>query len=161
MGGVFLSQIEGNDTYKLPPEITFFLDTSNPSRPITDVTINAVSITNPYGGSVVGGTSPVQIKTTLNSLYTFPYVNRTAANTKWIRIGISSQNNQTRAMWKNYFDYTTRVAGFPSASVETGDTGTESYIVVHGSDISDTGDYDIKAVATNATYTALLYGVGG
>lgn len=158
MGGVFLSQNDGNNTYKLPPAISFSLDTSNPSRPITRVTVNAVSITNPYGGSVVGGNSPVQIKTTLNSLYTFPYADGTA-NTKWFRIGVSTPDDQARVMWKNYFDYTAKVAGIPGT--ETGVSGTESYIVIHGSDIADTGDYDIKAVATNATYTALVYGVGG
>lgn len=159
MGGVFLSQIDGNNTYKLPPEISFSMDISNPSRPITRVTVNAVSITNPYGGSVVGGNSPVQIKTTLDSLDTFPYAEGTA-NTKWIRIGISTPDDQARAMWKNYFDYTAKVAGLPTGT-ETGVSGAESYIIVHGSDAADTGDYDIKAVATNATYTALLYGVGG
>lgn len=159
MGGVFLSQIDGNNTYKLPPAITFSMDNSNPSRPITLVTVNAVSITNPYGGSVVGGNSPVQIKTTLDSLYTFPYANG-IANTKWIRIGVNTSDEQARAMWKNYFDYTAKVAGLPDET-ETGIDGAESYIVIHGTDAADTGDYDIKVVATNATYTALLYGVGG
>jgi len=159
MGGVFLSQIDGNNTYKLPPAIGFSMDNSNPSRPITLVTVNAVSITNPYGGSVVGGNSPVQVKTTLDSLYAFPYADG-IANTKWIRIGVNTSDDQARAMWKNYFDYTSRVAGLPDET-ETGISGTESYIVVHGTDAADTGDYDIKVVATNATYTALLYGVGG
>jgi hypothetical protein len=159
MGGVFLSQIDGNNTYKLPPAITFSMDNSNPSLPITLVTVNAVSITNPFGGSVVGGNSPVQIKTTLDSLYMFPYADG-VANTKWIRIGVNTSDDQARAMWKNYFDYTSRVAGLPDET-ETGISGTESYITIHGSDAPDTGDYDIKVVATNATYTALLYGVGG
>jgi len=159
MGGVFLSQIDGNNTYKLPPSITFSMDNSNPSRPITLVTVNAVSITNPYGGSVVGGNSPVQIKTTLDSLYTFPYADG-IANTKWIRIGVNTSDDQARAMWKNYFDYTATVAGLPEET-ETGISGTESYITIHGTDAADTGDYDVKVVATNATYTALLYGVGG
>jgi len=159
MGGVFLSQIDGNNTYKLPPAIGFSMDNSNPSRPITLVTVNAVSITNPYGGSVVGGNSPVQVKTTLDSLYAFPYADG-IANTKWIRIGVNTSDDQARAMWKNYFDYTSRVAGLPDET-ETGVSGTESYILIHGTDAADTGDYDINVVATNATYTALLYGVGG
>ena len=159
MGGVFLSQLDGNNTYKLPPAITFSMDNSNPSRPITLVTVNAVSITNPYGGSVIGGNSPVQVKTKLDSLNTFPYADG-IANTKWIRIGITTEDDQARAMWKNYFDYTAKVAGLPDET-ETGIDGTESYIVIHGTDAADTGDYDINVVATNATYTALLYGVGG
>ena len=160
MGGVFLSQIDGNNTYKLPPEISFSLDNSDPSRPFTRVTINAMSITNPYGGSVVGGNSPVQIKTTLDSVYNLPYATG-KANTKWIRIAVNTSDEQARGMWKNYFDYTATVAGIPDT--ETGITGTESFIRIGYTDYvsNPTKDYDINVVASNATYTALLYGVGG
>ncbi len=160
MGGVFLSQIDGNNTYKLPPEISFSLDNSDPSRPVTKVTINAVSITNPYGGSVVGGNSPVQIKTTLDSVYNLPYA-AGKANTKWIRIAVNTSDEQARGMWKNYFDYTATVAGIPYT--ETGITGTESFIRIGYTEYvsNPAKDYDINVVASNATYTALLYGVGG
>jgi len=159
MGGVFLSQIDGNNTYKLPPEISFSLDNSDPSRPVTLVTINAVSITNPYGGSVVGGNSPVQIKTTLDSVYDFPYASG-KANTKWIRIAVNTSDEQARGMWTSYFNYTAMVAGIPDT--ETGIAGTESYIII-GTDYvtNPTKNYDINVMASNATYTALLYGVGG
>jgi len=158
MGGVFLSQIDGNNTYKLPPEISFALDNSDPSRPVTRVTINAMSITNPYGGSVVGGNSPVQIKTTLDSVYNLPYASG-KANTKWIRIAVNTTDEQARGMWKNYFDYTATVAGIPHT--ETGIAGTESYILIRGSHLSDSDGYDINVVASNATYTAMVNGVGG
>jgi len=160
MGGVFLSQIDGNNTYKLPPEISFALDNSDPSRPVTRVTINAMSITNPYGGSVVGGNSPVQIKTTLDSVYNLPYASG-KANTKWIRIAVNTSDEQARGMWKNYFDYTSTVAGIPYT--ETGITGTESFIRIGYTEYvsNPAKDYDINVVASNATYTALLYGVGG
>jgi len=160
MGGVFLSQIEGNNTYKLPPEISFALDDSDPGSPVTRVTINAMSITNPYGGSVVGGNSPVQIKTTLDSIYDLPYATGNA-NTKWIRIAVNTSDEQARGMWKNYFDYTATVAGIPHT--ETGIAGTESYISIGYADYltNPSKDYDINVIASNATYTALLYGVGG
>jgi len=160
MGGVFLSQIDGNNTYKLPPEISFSFDNSDPGRPVTLVTINAVSITNPFGGSVVGGNSPVQIKTTLDSVYNLPYASG-KANTKWIRIAVNTSDDQARGMWKNYFDYTATVAGIPHT--ETGIAGTESYITIGYADYlaNPSKDYDINVVASNATYTALLYGVGG
>jgi len=160
MGGVFLSQIDGNNTYKLPPEISFALDNSDPSRPVTRVTVNAMSITNPYGGSIVGGNSPVQIKTTLDSVYNLPYA-AGKANTKWIRIAVNTSDEQARGMWKNYFDYTATVAGIPYT--ETGITGTESFIRIGYTEYvsNPAKDYDINVVASNATYTALLYGVGG
>jgi hypothetical protein len=158
MGGVFLSQIDGNNTYKLPPEISFALDNSDPNWPVTRVIINAVSITNPYGGSAVGGNSPVQIKTTLDSVYDLPYATG-KANTKWIRIAVNTTDEQARGMWKNYFDYTATVAGIPHT--ETGIAGTESYILIRGSHLSDSDGYDINVVASNATYTAMVNGVGG
>ena len=130
MGGVFLSQVQGNNTYKLPPEISFSTDESNPAHKIITVNINAVSITDPYGGSAVGGNSPVQIKTTLNSVYTFPYATGTA-NTRYIRIGINTTDDQARAMWTNYFSYTAKVADLPSGTV-IGNTTTESYILING-----------------------------
>lgn len=159
MGGVFLSQVDGNNTYKLPPEISFSRDNSDPSRPVTRVTINAVSISNPYGGSVVGGNSPVQVKTTLDSVYNLPYA-AGKANTKWIRIAVNTSDKQARGMWKNYFDYTAMVAGIPHW--ETGIAGTESYIRIGTDyDSNPVKKYDINVIASNATYTALLYGVGG
>jgi hypothetical protein len=159
MGGVFLSQVDGNDTYKLPPGIAFSVDDSELTRRIIQVNIDAIRITDPYGGSIVGGNTPVQIKTTLDSLYTFPYATGTA-NTKSIRIGFNTSDDQARIMWKNYFDYTSRVADLPS-DTETGISDTEAYILIKGFDTSETKGYDINVVATNATYMARLYGVGG
>ncbi len=156
MGGVFLSQVQGNNTYKLPPEISFSTDESNPAHKIITVNINAVSITDPYGGSAVGGNSPVQIKTTLNSVYTFPYATGTA-NTRWIRIGINTTDDQARAMWTNYFSYSALTADLPSSTV-IGNTTTESFIYIPD---FGTDPYGINVIASNATYTAALYGVGG
>jgi len=156
MGGVFLSQIQGNNTYKLPPEISFSTDESNPAHKIITVNINAVSITDPYGGSAVGGNSPVQIKTTLDSVYPFPYATGTA-NTRWIRIGINTTDDQARAMWTNYFSYSALVADLPSSTV-IGNTTTESFINISG---FGTDTYGINVIASNATYTAAVYGVGG
>jgi hypothetical protein len=155
MGGVFLSQVEGNNSYKLPPSISLSYD--NP--PVTDVHINAMSITSPFAsGSIVGGSSPAQVKTTLTSVYTLPFA-QGAANAKYLRIAIDTPDDQARIMWKNYFNYTARVAGIPNT--ESGISGTESYIIIHGSDSSDLAAYDIRVDATNATYAAALYGVGG
>jgi hypothetical protein len=156
MGGVFLSQVQGNNTYKLPPEISFSTDESNPADKIITVNINAVSITDPYGGSAVGGNSPVQIQTTLNSVYTFPYATGTA-NTRWIRIGINTTDNQARAMWTNYFSYSALAADLPSSTV-IGNTTTESFINISG---FGPDPYGINVIASNATYTAAVYGVGG
>jgi hypothetical protein len=159
IGGVFLSQSDGNNTYKLPPEISFFCNQSEPGKKIVTVTINALTITDPYGGSVVGGNSPVQIKTTLNSISPLPYVEGTA-NTKWIRIGINTTDDQARLMWMNYFNYTAMVAGIPTSYYTVDKSGNVSYIDIQGYDPSSV-DFDINVAASKATYTSTVYGVGG
>ncbi|MFA4849290.1 MAG: hypothetical protein WC626_06140 [Methanoregula sp.] len=155
MGGVFLTQSDGSTTYKLPPEISFTYDQTSK---ISTVNINALAITNPSGGSVVGGNSPVQIKTTLMSNNALPYAVGTA-NTRSIRIGINTEDDQARLMWKNYLNYTARAANLPNTV--TGNTTTESYIIINGTSLSETGEtYDINVIAKNATYSAMVYGVG-
>ena len=73
MGGVFLQQGDGNTTYKLPPEITFSYDNqTDPAKKIVTVNINALTIDQNNRG-VVGGNSPIQIKTTLTNTTAFPY----------------------------------------------------------------------------------------
>ena len=163
MGGVFLQQVDGNTTYKLPPEITFAYD--NPLNPnILTVSINALSVdpTIPSNHGTVGGNSPVQLKTTLTNITTMPFVTGTA-NTKQITIGVNTTDDKARTMWKNYFDYTAKVANVPQSDYAVGITGTTSYITLYGYDhsTSASANYDIKVIASNATYMTTVYGIGG
>ncbi|MEN6396210.1 MAG: hypothetical protein ABFC78_06990 [Methanoregula sp.] len=157
LGGVFLAQNDGNMTWKLPPEISF---SNDPVNNIVTVNINALTFDNKSTG-IVGGNSPVQIKTTLNSITSLPFAPVAAgnANTKWIRIGVNTSDDQARAMWKNYFTETARVAGIPHTIIDN--TTTESYIIINGSDTNPNGRYDINIIASNVTYSPLVHGVGG
>ena len=160
MGGVFLQQVDGNTTYKLPPEITFAYDPANPK--ILAVNINALSIDPnlPSNHGIVGGNSPIQIKTTLTNITMLPFVAGTA-NTRQITITVNTTDSKARAMWKNYFDYTANVAGIPQSDYATSILGTTSSVTLYGYDHSLTGDYDINVIASNATYMTTVYGVGG
>ncbi len=157
MGGVFLNQPGENTTYKLPPEISFSKSTEGTDI-ITTVNINALVISNPEGGSIIGGNSPVKLKTSLMSKSALPYAVGTA-NTKWIRIAINTSDDQARQMWTNYFNYTARAAYIPNTF--TGNTTTESYIFINGSDLSPNGLLDINVIGSIATYKTIVYGVGG
>lgn len=158
MGGVFLQQGDGNTTYKLPPSITFSYDNqTDEAKKIVTVNINALTI-DPNNRGVVGGNSPVQIKSTLTNITPFPYASGTA-NTRWIRIGVNTTDSQARTMWSNYFNYTAIVAGVPNYVVK--ESGTESYILINGYDPSETGRYDINVIASNATYSTSVHGIGG
>jgi len=154
MGGIFLKQNDGNITYKLPPEITFSYDEK---EKIVNVNVNALAIDQDNSG-VVGGNSPVQIKTTLKNITDFPYA-RGNANTKWIKIGVQTEDPQARAMWHNYFTYEALAKGIPNYEVAS--DGTESYIRINGYDTSESGLYDINVIASNATFSAAMFGVGG
>lgn len=156
MGGVFLQQADGNTTYKLPPEITFSYDAD--AKKIVTVNINALTIDQNNRG-VVGGNTPVQIKSTLSNITRIPYVPQDA-NTRWIWIGVNTTNSQSRTMWKNYFDYTAWVAGIPGPDFTVGETGMESYIMIRGNSSSETM-YDINVIASNATYSTTVHGIGG
>ncbi len=152
LGGIFVTQVEGNSTYKLPPEITFSHDTA---KKIVTVNINALVIDQTSHG-IVGGNSPIQIKTTLKSNDALPYVAGTA-NTKWIRIGINTTDSQALAMWKNYFNYSAMAAGIPNTL--SGSTTTESYIIINGDYPGN--EYDINVIASNATFSTIVHGIGG
>jgi hypothetical protein len=164
MGGVFLRQNDGNTTYKLPPEITFAYD--NPQDPrILTVNINALSIDPglPSNHGVVGGNSPVQVKTTLTNITMMPFVTG-SANTKAITICINSTDDKARMMWKNYFDYTAKVALIPLTDYDPPYfEGTKSCIKLNGYDpqTDATAAYDINVIASNATYMTTVHGVGG
>jgi hypothetical protein len=155
LGGIFIAQGDGNSTYKLPPEITFSNDTA---RNIVTVNINALAF-DPTSRGIVGGNSPVQIKTMMTGNTPMPYVTGTA-NTKWIQIAINTTDSQAREMWKNYFTYSAMVAGIPNYVVVRDDTNNQSYIQINGSDrLGNT--YDINVIASNATFSAAVHGVGG
>jgi len=158
MGGVFLAQSDGNITWKLPPEISF---SNDPSHNLVTVNINALTLDNSSSG-MVGGNSPVQVKTTLDSITPLPFatVAEGTGNTKWIRIAVSTSDDKAREMWTNYFTYTAKAAGiYPYSNVSS--TATESYIVINGPDADPNGAYDINVIASNATYVPSVHGVGG
>jgi len=157
-GGVFLEQNDGNITWKLPPEISF---SNDPSHTIVTVNINALILDNSSSG-MVGGNSPVQVKTTLDSITPLPFatVTQGTGNTKWIRIAVNTNDDKARDMWTNYFAYTAKAAGiFPYSNVSS--TATESYIVINGPDADPNGAFDINVIASNATYVPSVHGVGG
>lgn len=158
-GGVFLTQADGNTTYKLPPEITFsYNNASDPMQRIVTVNINALTI-DPANRGVAGGNSPIQLKTRLTNITPFPYAYTPKfANTKWVRIGIDTPDSQAQAMWKNYFNYTATVAGIPNFKVDQ--SGEQAYILINGYDTTNT-NYDINLVASQAIYSTSIHGIGG
>jgi hypothetical protein len=158
LGGVFLSQLDGNVTYKLPPEITLSYNNASsvPSQKIVTVNINALTF-DPTTTGVVGGNTPVQIKTTLNGITNLPFA-KGSANAKWIRIGVNTSDSRARVMWANYFNYTATTANIPN--VVTGNTTTESYIIINGYDTTNSWP-DINVIASNATYSTSVRGIGG
>lgn len=151
--------MDGNTTYKLPPEITFY--PYDPDKHLVTVEINALAF-NPTTRGLVGGNSPVQVKTTLDGITALPFVPAAPGygNTKAIRIGINSTDSKAREMWTSYFNYTAAVAGIPNYQVNPVTVPNESYIIINGYDTTNT-TYDIDVIASNATYTTTIHGIGG
>jgi hypothetical protein len=158
MGGVFLSQVEGNVSYKLPPEISFANDSAHD---LVSVNINALAF-NPANRGLIGGNSPVQVKTKLESISPIPYApgDEITGNTKSVRIGVNTSDPRANAMWESYFDSTARTAGIPQSEYIFGTVANESYIEIFGP-YQDTTTNDIRLTVTNATYSTWVHGVGG
>ena len=113
---------------------------------------------DPNNGGVVGGNSPVQIQSTMTQKTVLPYASASvgSGNTKWIRIGVSTPDDQARGLWTNYFYYTASVNGI--ASFSTGTTGNETYINITGSPALP---YGIRVNAADATFSNSIHGIGG
>lgn len=158
MGGVFLSQAEGNVSYKLPPEISFANDSVHN---LVSVNINALSFNQDNRG-LIGGNSPVQVKTKLESIYPIPYApcDEITGNTKRVWIGVNTSDPKANAMWESYFDTTARAAGLPSGEYTFGTLRNESYIEITGPS-ADPSVNDIRLTVTNATFSTWVHGVGG
>ena len=160
MGGVFLSQNEGNVSYKLPPAISF---TNDSVYDLVSVDVNALTF-DPVNRGLIGGNSPVQVKTKLDTIYSLPYapVDEITGNTRYVWIGVNTSDPRTNAMWESYFDSTAKAAGIPQGDqgYKTGILKNESYIEIFGPS-PDPDINDIRLTVTNATYSTWVHGVGG
>ncbi|MCU0631329.1 MAG: hypothetical protein MUF37_09290 [Methanoregulaceae archaeon] len=156
MGGVFLTQSDGNITYKLPPGISLhYVNDPVITKKIVTVNVNALSI-DPNNRGIVGGSSSIQVKTRLDQVRTLPYANG-IPNTKWITITVNTTDNQSRVMWKNYFEYTASVAGVPNYSTKT--EGNETSVTIQGFDTADSWN-DINVIAATGTFSTTIHGSG-
>jgi hypothetical protein len=156
MGGVFLTQSDGNITYKLPPGISFhYANDPVITKKIVTVNVNALVI-DPNNRGIVGGSSSIQVKTRLDQVRALPYAYG-IPNTKWLTITVNTTSNQSRVMWKNYFDYTASVAGVPNYSTKT--EGNETSVTIQGFDTAD-GWNDINVIATTGTFSTSIHGSG-
>jgi hypothetical protein len=158
MGGVFLSQAEGNVSYKLPPEVSF---TNDSAHNLVSVNINALSF-NPDNRGIIGGNSPVQVRTRLDSISPIPYTagDEITGNTKTVWIGVNTSDPKANAMWESFFESAARSSGVPAGEYNVSRLKNESYIEVFGPSSSPDIN-DIRLTVTNATYSTWVYGVGG
>lgn len=153
LGGVFLYQpTENGTTAKLPPEITFAY-----GNDIVSVTMNALAIDQASTG-LVGGNSPVQIKTTLENETALPYVQGLSANSRWVTITIDTPDPAAKTLWKNYFNTTAQAAGIPASYYSTTVSGNTTSITITG---NTSVVYGVNVVAQNSIYSARVHGVGG
>jgi len=156
LGGIFLYQPTENGTVvKLPPDISFSY--ANDKKIVT-VNINALAIDQTSTG-LVGGNSPVQIKTTLTNQTALPYVQGLPANSRWINITVTTPDPAAQAMWRNYFTTTAQAAGIPNY-LSPVTSGNDTTIQINGYDTT-LNSYDVNVLAQNATYAVRVQGVGG
>ncbi len=157
MGGVFLTQSDGNITYKLPPGISLhYVNDPVITKKIVTVNVNALAI-DPNNRGIVGGSNSISGQDPgLTRSVHLPYANG-IPNTKWITITVNTTDNQSRVMWKNYFDYTASVAGVPNYSTKT--EGNETSVTIQGFDTADRWN-DINVIAATGKFSTTIHGSG-
>lgn len=156
MGGVFLSQQDGV-SYKLPPAITF----TPGSGGIINVSIIAIA----YDTGIqqdIGGVSPVQIKTIMKSdSGDVPYA-PVNPNTWNMSINITTHDEKTMVMWKEYLNESARSA-WPDTYYDvdciTASSDYDCYIEIWGQNSLSDRNIDLKVKTVNLT--ARLQGLGG
>lgn len=158
MGGIFLSQAEGNVSYKLPPEVSF---TNDSAHDLVSVSINVLSF-DPNNRGLIGGNSPVQVKTKLDSIVPLPYAAGDAitGNTKTVWIGVNTSDPRANPMWESFFESAARGAGIPAGEFNVSRLKNESYIEIYGVS-ADPDVNDVRLTVTSATYSTWVHGVGG
>ncbi|HVP97140.1 hypothetical protein [Methanoregula sp.] len=127
MGGVFLSQIDGI-TYKLPPEIIFVNNGNG------NITVNIIVIAyDPANSGAIGGTSPAQVSTSLDSNSgSLPYA-PVSPNTWNASINITTPDPNAATMWANYLNSAAnQTGGIPTTYYTVGTVTNGSYIQLNG-----------------------------
>jgi hypothetical protein len=157
MGGVFLSQQDGV-SYKLPPAITFPKASGGP------VNVSIVAIAYDTGiQQDIGGVSPVQIKTIMKSDSGDIPLAPVNPNTWNMSIHITTPDEKTMVMWKDYFNESAQSAGWPTSYYYVDNTTPSSYydcyITIRGQNSLSDRNIDLKIKTVNLT--AQLQGLGG
>lgn len=152
MGGVFLEQYDGT-SYKQAPSMSLTYD---PNTTIIGMNVREIYLTN--NTAAVSGTSPVLVKTTLDSITPLPYAS-ISPNTQWVNITVftyTQSDSSTEALksWKSFFLEAAKNAGLPNSTYSVGpDTVTTScYLHVQG---------NISLSVSQIDMTARIHGVGG
>ncbi|MDD1715963.1 MAG: hypothetical protein LUQ01_03090 [Methanolinea sp.] len=147
-GGVFLEQPGDGMVAKVIPFIHITYQNEIPTVRIVDLAIS--------GSGNIGGTSPVQVVTTLDSVSGNTGGGITLAqgipNAREITITITAQDPATAQMWNQTFSGIIRGAD-PRIRMNTTQTGTQAKFSISGSDGSD---YDLILDYTRVNLTVEL-----
>jgi hypothetical protein len=142
-GGVFLQQDTGA-VVKLLPSITISRDKANTS--LARVSINDITIPGTIP-SKVGGSSLVEVLTTLQKPTSGPIVNPPAtgvSNTRFVTVTINARDAQTAQMWKDTFTKIKQQSNVPDNWIDIQSSGTTAIMTIHGnSGTSDGTMYDV------------------
>jgi hypothetical protein len=156
MGGIFLSQSDGVSA-KIPPSITF----TNASGGLVNVSIIAIT----YDTGIqqeIGGVSPVQIRTIMKSDSGDIPLATVNPNTWNMSINITTPDEKTMVMWKDYFTESAQSAGWPESYYSVGNTTSspyyDGYITIRGQNSLSTRNMDLKVKTVNLT--AQVQGTG-
>ena len=148
MGGIYVNQTEGSSPLNLPLITIKQIDSGSLSVDITDVSLN--------GETTIGGSSPVQIQTTLKNIRGSP-LDISQPNTATVVLTV--ENTNLTDLWKLIFKSIKNNANVDNSWITiTGDQNSVSMIITGPS--SSANIRDIKLTVTYVDYNVELDAVG-
>jgi len=112
LGGVFLSQLDGN-TNLISPLIAI-TNTSNSSVVVNIAPVNIV------GGGNISGNGPIRVDTRMRVLAAYNISESNYTPNYWVNLSYTSSDPGTAAMWLNIFNNTATSGQIDASSYKTG-----------------------------------------
>lgn len=147
MGGIFLSQYAGT-TYKQPPSLYITYNSTT-----EDIGIKVLEIYFANNTAVVGGSTPVQLKTTFLSNRVLPYA-PARPNTQWVTLTLYSPDTNNVNAWCTAF----QEAAYTNAGIPTGSGMVSISNTSHSCTMKLTGNITLNV--SQIEFSAMVHNIG-
>lgn len=150
LGGIFVNQSDGSSPLNLP----LISINPQPGGRVWNVDVTSIKL---LGNTYIGGSSPVQVQTTLDSLSEAPF-DSSKANSAFVALTVD--NCEDPGLWKLIFNSTARNAGIAEGTYLVSNTSKSATMIILGPERTSNTTRDIKLRVTNVDLRVELDAVG-